>query len=79
MQPIRNRMLKRRDSFILSRASLWDSVNQNHIPTVSFKLLQGYVENVKMIYDHASSNWILGPVNLRSLSNIFYNLKHPEN
>ena len=39
MQPIRNRMLKRMDSFNLSRASLWDSVNQNHIPTVSFKLL----------------------------------------
>ena len=56
MQPIRNRMLKRMDSFILSRASLWDSVNQNHIPTVSFKLLQEYVENVKMIYDHASNN-----------------------
>ena len=47
-------MLKRMDSFILLRASLWDSVNQNHIPTVSFKLLQEYVENVKMIYDHAS-------------------------
>ena len=55
MQPIRNRMLKRMDSFILSRANLWDSVNQNHIPTVSFKLLQEYVENVKMIYDHASN------------------------
>lgn len=50
-------MLKRMDSFILSRASLWDSVNQNHIPTVSFKLLQEYVENVKMIYDHASKRY----------------------
>ena len=39
MQPIRYRMLKRMDSFNLSRANLWDSVSQNHIPGVSFKLL----------------------------------------
>jgi len=38
IQPIRYRMLKRMDSFILSRVNLWDSINQNHIPKVSFKL-----------------------------------------
>ncbi len=38
-QPIRYRMLKRMDSFILSRANLWDSINQNNISRVSFKLL----------------------------------------
>ena len=32
IQPIRYRMLKRMESFNLSRANLWDSVNQNHIP-----------------------------------------------
>jgi hypothetical protein len=37
-QPIRYRMLKRMDSFNLSRANLWDSFNQNHISRVSFKL-----------------------------------------
>ncbi|MER5174578.1 MAG: hypothetical protein ABJB76_07260 [Candidatus Nitrosocosmicus sp.] len=39
IQPIRYRMLKRMDSFSLSRANLWDSFNQNHIPEVTFKLL----------------------------------------
>ncbi len=39
IQPIIYRMLKRMDSFNLSRANLWDSVNQNNIPEVSFKLL----------------------------------------
>ena len=39
IQPIRYRMLKRMDSFSLSRANLWDSVCQNYIPEVSFKLL----------------------------------------
>ena len=39
MQPIRHRMLKSMDSFILPRANLWDSYDQNHIPGVSFKLL----------------------------------------
>ncbi len=38
IQPIRYRMLKRMDSFNLSRANPWNSVNQNHIPEVSFKL-----------------------------------------
>ncbi len=38
IQPIRYRMLKRMDSFILSRANLWGSINQNHISRVSFKL-----------------------------------------
>ncbi|MER5176003.1 MAG: hypothetical protein ABJB76_02685, partial [Candidatus Nitrosocosmicus sp.] len=39
IQPIIYRMLKRVDSFNLSRANLWNSVNQNHISRVSFKLL----------------------------------------
>ncbi|MER5176310.1 MAG: hypothetical protein ABJB76_02565 [Candidatus Nitrosocosmicus sp.] len=39
IQPIIYRMLKRMDSFNLSRANLWDSCNQNHIPEVTFKLL----------------------------------------
>ena len=39
IQPIRYRMLKRMDSFILSRANLWDSVCQNYISMVSFKLI----------------------------------------
>jgi hypothetical protein len=32
-------MLKRMESFTLSRANLWVSVSQNHISRVSFKLL----------------------------------------
>ncbi|MER5174691.1 MAG: hypothetical protein ABJB76_06210, partial [Candidatus Nitrosocosmicus sp.] len=39
IQPIRCRMLKSIDSFILSRANLWDSFSQIHIQEVSFKLL----------------------------------------
>ena len=39
IQPIKYRMLKRMDSFNLSRANLWDSCSQNNIPEVSFKLL----------------------------------------
>jgi len=39
IRPIRYRMLKRMDSFNLSRANLWDSYSQNNIPEVSFKLL----------------------------------------
>jgi hypothetical protein len=39
IQPIRYRMLKSMDSFNLSRANIWDSINQNNIPEVSFKLL----------------------------------------
>ena len=42
IQPIRYRMLKRMDSFILSRANLWDSFIQNKIPRVSFKLCGTY-------------------------------------
>ena len=42
IQPIRYRMLKRMESFNLSRANLWDSVNQNHISRVSFKLCDMY-------------------------------------
>ncbi len=38
IQPIRYRMLKRMDSFNLSRANLWDSFSQNNISRVSFKL-----------------------------------------
>ena len=33
---------KRMDSFNLSRANLWDSFSQNHIPEVSFKLCGMY-------------------------------------
>ena len=39
IQPIRYRILKRMDSFNLSRANLWVSIYQNNIPEVSFKLL----------------------------------------
>ena len=39
IQPIKYRMLKSKDSFILSRANLWGSVSQNNIPKVSFSLL----------------------------------------
>ncbi len=39
IQPIRYRMLKRMDSFILSRDNLWGSINQNNVSRVSFKLL----------------------------------------
>ncbi len=39
IQPIIYRMLKRMDSFNLSRANLLDSYNQNISPEVSFKLL----------------------------------------
>jgi hypothetical protein len=39
IQSIIYRMLKRMDSFNPSRANLWDSVCQNYIPGVSFKLL----------------------------------------
>jgi hypothetical protein len=38
IQPIIYRMLKRMDSFNLSRDNLWDSVSQNQISRVSFKL-----------------------------------------
>jgi hypothetical protein len=38
IQPIRYRMLKSMDSFNLSRATLWNSYNQNISPEVSFKL-----------------------------------------
>jgi hypothetical protein len=38
IQPIRYRMLKSMDSFILPRANLWDSFGQNCIPEVSFQL-----------------------------------------
>jgi len=39
IQPIIYRMLKRMDSFILSRDNIWNSYYQNNIPEVSFKLL----------------------------------------
>jgi hypothetical protein len=52
-QPIRYRMLKRMDSYNLSRANLWDSFNQNHISRVSFKLIS--ILKMNLNYDHASS------------------------
>ena len=42
IQPIRYRMLKRMDSFNLSRDNLWISFSQNNIPEVSFKLYDMY-------------------------------------
>ena len=39
IHPIRYRMLKRMDSFILSRTNLWDSFGQNDIPEVSFNYI----------------------------------------
>jgi hypothetical protein len=42
IQPIRYRMLKRMDSFTLSRDNLWVSINQNNISRVSFKLCDMY-------------------------------------
>ena len=42
IKPIRYRMLKRMDSFNLSRANLWDSFSQNNISRVSFKLYDMY-------------------------------------
>ena len=53
MQPIRYRMLKRMDSFNLSRANLWNSCSQNNIPEVSFKLLYNISED-NLNYDQAS-------------------------
>jgi hypothetical protein len=45
IQPIIYRMLKRMDSFTLSRANLWVSINQNNISRVSFKLCDS-IENI---------------------------------
>ncbi len=42
IQPIRYKMLKSMDSFILSRVNLWNSFSQNNIPEVSFKLCDMY-------------------------------------
>ena len=42
IQPIKYRMLKRTESFNLSRANLWVSVSQNHISRVIFKLCDMY-------------------------------------
>ncbi len=47
IQPIRYRMLKRMDSFILSRANLWGSVYQNHISRVSLS----YVVHIENIFE----------------------------
>ena len=55
IQPIRyRRMLKSMDSFNLSRVNLWDSVCQNHISRVSFKLLYR-VSRDNWNYDQASN------------------------
>ena len=50
--PIRYRILKWMDSFILSRANLWDSINQNYISRVSFKIY--YIMKINLNYDHTS-------------------------
>jgi hypothetical protein len=53
IQPIRYRMLKSMDFFILSaRANLLDSYNQNHISRVSFKLISKL--KMDLNYDQAS-------------------------
>jgi len=52
IQPIRYRMLKSRDSFILPRANLWNSFGQNNIPEVSFKLY--YIMKINLNYDQGS-------------------------
>jgi hypothetical protein len=53
-QPIKYRMLKSMDFFILSaRANLLDSYNQNHISKVSFKLISAL--KMDLNYDQASS------------------------
>ena len=44
IQPIRYRMLKRMDSFILSRANLWDSFCQNHIQGLALSCCKRYQE-----------------------------------
>ncbi|HEY6537051.1 MAG TPA: hypothetical protein VIY08_14845 [Candidatus Nitrosocosmicus sp.] len=54
IQPIKYRMLKRMDSFNLSRANLWDSFSQNHISRVSFKLCD--ILKINLNYDQASLN-----------------------
>src|SRR6478752_5984071 len=53
IQPVRYRMLKSMDSFSLSRANLSNSLNQNHIPEVSFKLLYN-VSKDNLNYDQVS-------------------------
>ena len=45
------------DSFILSRVNLWDSINQNYISRVSFKLMKVSKDNLN--YDHASNRYYL--------------------
>ncbi len=52
IQPIRYRMLKRMESFNLLTANLWDSVSQNNISRVSFKLY--YIMKINLNYDQAS-------------------------
>ena len=53
IQPIGYRMLKRVDSFILSRDNLWVSVYQNHISRVSVKLISTL--KMDLNYDQASN------------------------
>ncbi len=43
-QPIIYRMLKRMESFILSRANLWDSFGQNNIPGLALSCYKMYQE-----------------------------------
>jgi hypothetical protein len=49
-------MLKSMDSFNLSSDNLWDSIYQNHISMVSFKLLYS-VSKDNLNYDQASNNY----------------------
>ena len=45
--------VKKMDSYNLARANIWDSVSQNHISKVSFKLLYNISED-NLNYDQAS-------------------------
>jgi len=45
--------VKKMDSYNLARANLWDSVSQNHISKVSFKLLYNISED-NLNYDQVS-------------------------
>ena len=65
IQPIRYRMLKSMDSFILSRVNLWDSVCQNHIPEARFKHCKIHRDNLN--YDQDSYKY---PITVRTL--IYY-------
>ena len=67
IQPIRYRILKRMDSFNLSRANLWVSIYQNNIPEVSFKLLYN-ISGDYLNYDHVSYIYIIRRIQFRIIA-----------